>query len=80
MQELFNFACMVQLSLMTPNLAINFYAFMKGKPEDQYHYYFLLEVVFVIFQFLFYCWFGTELTSRVITFEKNCLFHFKQCF
>lgn len=64
-QKFFSVTFMIQLSIMGPNLALSLYAFMKSQPGDQIHYFFLVNVIFSIFQFLFYCWFGTELTSRV---------------
>lgn len=64
-QELFNNVCIVQMLILTPNMAVSFYAFMKTDPSHKYYSYFILEGIVVISQFLFYCWFGTELTTKV---------------
>lgn len=75
MENFFNLAFMVQLSLVTPTLALNFYAFMAGQSGDKNHYFFLYCLLVELFQILFYCWFGSEVTVKVrfssVTIKKK---------
>lgn len=65
-QDIFNVTFIIQLAITTPALAIYFYAFIKSKQGDPMHNEFFGNAAYDVFQSLFYCWFGNEVTLKVI--------------
>lgn len=72
-EDIFGSVFTVQLLLMAPVLAIDFYTYtMSDTQSDIRIQYLIAEAVFLLPQIFFYCWFGNEVTSKVKTFKCKC--------
>lgn len=76
LQDLFKAGCMMQMSLLIPIMAVNFYSFMNSDSSHPFYFYFIYEVLIIMSQFFFFCWFGTRLTSKVYEWQNYICFFF----